>query len=348
MFRFAHPEYLNYLFIIPLLAGLIWFIYTRKMKQVRAFGNQQTIIKLIDQHSRYKFFVKYGLILIAIAVLIISYADPQIGTKFEEVTRQGVDLIVALDVSNSMKAEDIQPNRLESAKRELIQLINNLKGDRIGIIVFAGDSYTQLPLTTDYNAALLLTEIIDVDIVPKPGTAIGSAIELARMSFAKDEGKYKAMIVITDGENHEDDAVKEAKDAAKENIVIHTIGMGLQQGAPIPIRENGQQVGFRKDRDGNVILTKLDEGTLREIAAATSGKYVHATNAQNDLAAIFGEIERMEKKEYGTKQFTDYEDRFQYFVAAGLLLLIAEIFTSEKRNKFLTRFALFNPSKKIS
>lgn len=345
MFRFARPEYLPYLFVIPVLAGMVWFIYLKKIKQFRAFGNHHMILRLVDEHSRYKYFFKSGLVLVAIALLIISYARPQIGTKFEEVTRQGVDLIVALDVSYSMKAEDIQPNRLESAKRELTQLINSLKGDRIGIIVFAGDAYTQLPLTTDYSAALLLADIIDVDLVPKPGTAIGSAIDLARQSFKKDEGKYKAMVIITDGENHEDDAIKAAKDAAKENIVIHTIGMGSREGAPIPVRADGQQVGFKKDRDGNSVVTKLDEASLQEIAAATGGRYIRATNAQNDLATIFGEIEKMEKKEFGTKQFTDYEDRFQYFVAGALLLLISEVLTSEKKNKYLTKFSLFNATK---
>lgn len=344
MLRFAHAEYLQYLFIIPVFAGIIWFIYQRKIRQLRSFGNQSTVLKLVEEYSPYKYFVKYGLILSAIALLIVGWADPQVGTKFEEVTRQGVDLMIALDVSNSMKAEDIKPNRLESAKQEMLQLINNLRGDRIGIIVFAGDGYTQLPLTTDYNAALLMTEIIDVDIVPKPGTAIGSAIDLARKSFAKDEGKYKALIVITDGENHEDDAVQAAKHAASENIIVHTIGMGSREGAPIPVRSDGQQVGFRKDRDGNVVLTKLDEQALQEIAAATGGKYVRATNVQNDLQVIFGEIEKMEKKEFGTKQFTEYEDRFQYLVAAAILVLIAELLTSEKRIKFLTRFALFNAS----
>ena len=342
MFRFAHSEYLIFLVVLPLLAAAVYFFYRQKKRLLQSFGIPGTISRLVDDESRYKYFFKWGLIILAIGVLIVGYANPQVGTKFEEVTRQGVDLIVAIDVSNSMKAEDIKPNRLESAKQELLQLINNLQGDRIGIIVFAGDAYTQLPLSTDYNAALLMTEIIDVDIVPRPGTAIGSAIALARKSFAKDEGKYKAMIIITDGENHEDDAVKEAKEAAAEHIIVHTIGMGSPEGAPIPIRnQEGQQVGYRQDREGQTVLTKLNEQVLLETAGAAQGQYIRATNAQNDLRAIFSEIEKMEKKEFGTKQFTEYEDRFQYLVGFAILLLLAEVLTSEKKNKFLMRFSLF-------
>ncbi len=342
MFRFAHPEHLPWLLLLIPLAALMILLARMRLRRIRAFGVPETVLRLIDGNSRYKFLVKHALFLAACGLFLLAWARPQLGTKFEEVKRQGVDLIVALDVSYSMKAEDIKPSRLESAKRELSELIDQLKGDRVGIILFAGDAYTQLPLTTDYHAALLLTDIIDCDMVPKPGTAIGSAIDLARNSFTKGEGKYKAMIIITDGENHEDDAVAAAKHAAKENIIIHTIGMGSPGGAPIPVRENGVQTGYRTDREGNVILTRLDEKGLEEIAAATGGTYIRATNTRNDLAAVFGEIERMEKKEFGSKQFTDYEDRFQIPVAAGLLLLLLELLLSEKRNRAMARFALFN------
>jgi Ca-activated chloride channel family protein len=259
------------------------------------------------------------------------------------VKRQGVDLIVALDVSASMLAQDIRPSRIDAAKREMTSLIERLTGDRIGIIVFAGDSYTQLPLTTDYGAATMLSDIISVGSAPTPGTAIGSAIKLATESFEKEEGKYKAMIIITDGENHEDDAVEAAKDAASKGIVVHCIGMGSPEGAPIPNGEGGANEGFKSGPDGGKILTKLDESALKSIAEVTGGSYVRASNAHDDLAAVFSEVEKMEKKEFGTKQFTNYEDRFQYPLGLAMLVLMLELFLSEKRSRFLSRFRIFAP-----
>lgn len=341
MLRFAHPEYLTYLFALPVLAAALWFIWHLKKKGMTIFGERATVIRLIDQRSRVKFWLRGSIFILAIASLIVAYANPQLGTKFEEVTRSGIDLIVAIDVSNSMLAEDIKPNRITAAKRELMTLINRLKGDRIGIIVFAGSGYTQLPLTSDYSAALMLSDIITVGSAPTAGTAIGSAIELARESFSKEENQYKALIVITDGENHEDDPVSSAKKAVEEGIVIHTIGMGSPEGAPIPIHSGGQTTGFKTDEEGRTILTKLDAKILVEIAEAAGGTFTQATNARDNLGAVFSEIEKMEKKEFGTKQFTAYEDRFQYLVAFALLLLIVEFILSEKRNKFLARFSIF-------
>jgi Ca-activated chloride channel family protein len=290
-----------------------------------------------------KFWLLSGLLLFAIAALIVAWANPLIGTKFEKVTRSGIDLIVAIDVSSSMNAEDIKPNRIRAAKREMQNLINNLQGDRIGIIVFSGNAYTQLPLTTDYSAALMLTDVITTGMAPTPGTAIGSAINLARESFEKEEGKYKAMVIITDGENHEDDPVEAAKEAADAGIVIHTIGMGSTEGAPIPVYVNGQARGFKKDENGDMVLSRLDVRTLREIAQATGGSFTQAVSGRDNLATVFGEIEKMEKKEFGTRQFTDFEDRFQYLVGLALLLLVAELLISEKRNRFLSRFSVFTP-----
>jgi Ca-activated chloride channel family protein len=197
MIKFAHPEYFIYLLLLPAIAAALWFAWFLKQRGIRAYGDQRSILALIDRHSRVKYWLRGGIMLLAIAVLVSAYANPLIGTKFEEVTRSGIDMIVAIDVSASMRAEDIQPNRISAARKELQNLINNLKGDRIGIIVFSGDAYTQLPLTSDYSAALMLTDVIDAGMAPTPGTAIGSAIELARESFRKEEGKYKAMVVIT-------------------------------------------------------------------------------------------------------------------------------------------------------
>jgi len=344
MIKFAHPEYLQYLFALPLVALVLWTAWYLKRRSIRKYGERSTVLRMVPARSRVKFLLRGSILLLAFAALIVAYANPKVGTKFEEVTRSGIDLIVAVDVSSSMRAEDIQPNRISAAKKELQNLINNLKGDRIGIIVFSGEAYTQLPLTSDYNAALMLTDVITTGIAPRPGTAIGSAIDLARKSFEKEEGKYKAMVIITDGENHEDDPVSAAKEAADEGIVIHTIGMGSLEGAPIPVAENDRRQGFKRGPGGEMVLSRLDAETLREIARVTGGSFTQALSGRDNLATVFEQIESMEKKEFGTKQFTDFEDRFQYLLLLAIVLLIAEVLISETRNRFLSRFSLFAPN----
>jgi Ca-activated chloride channel family protein len=344
MIQFAHPEYLTYLFALPALAVLLWLARVLRNRRLRSYGDRNTLHRMIPGRSRVKYWLRGTLFTLAVGILIVAFANPKIGTKFEEVTRSGIDLIVAVDVSSSMRAEDIQPNRISAAKKELQNLVNNLKGDRIGIIVFAGDGYTQLPLTSDYNAALMLTDVITTGSAPTPGTAIGAAIDLARESFKEEEGKYKAMVIITDGENHEDDPVSAASDAATEGIVIHTIGMGSLEGAPIPDGPQDKPQGFKKNAAGELVLSRLDAETLREIAEVTGGSFTQALSGRDNLATVFEQIERMEKKEFGTKQFTDFEDRFQYLLALGIFLLIAELLISETRNRFLSRFSIFAPN----
>lgn len=341
MIRFAHSEYLVALALVPVL--IVVFVWALRMRRqaLRRFGNPKMMEQLMPSSGRYKQSIKFSLAASALAFLILGIANPQIGTKLEEVKREGVDIMIALDVSNSMRAEDLRPNRLENAKQEISRMIDNLHNDRIGLIVFGGESYLQLPLTTDYSAARLILSTLDVDIVPVPGTAIGSAITLAMKSFAEGEKKHKAIIVITDGENHEDDAIAAAKDAAADGAVVHTIGMGLPEGAPIPVYQANVQVGFKKDADGNTVVTKLDEQGLQQIAEAANGRYIRASNQQNELEAILKEIQSMEKKEFGTKMFTEYEDRFQYLLAAALALLLAEFFVSERKSRWFLRWKLF-------
>ncbi len=344
MLKFAHPEYLWYLLLLPAVASLFWLVWMLKRRKVRAMGEPAIMYRMVDERSKVKYWLRSSILLLSGALLVLAFANPRIGTKFEEVKRMGIDLIVALDVSASMRARDIAPSRIQSAKRGLQQVIERLRGDRIGIIIFAGEAYTQLPLTTDYGAAAMLTDIIDIGSAPTPGTAIGSAITLAMQSFEKDEGRNKAMIIITDGENHEDDAVAAAKEAAGKGIVIHTIGMGSPEGAPIPTGDGSWSTAFKLDTDGNPVLTRLDEKTLEAVAEAAGGAYRRASNTRDDISAVFTEIEKMEKKEYGAKQFTSFEDRFQYPLAAAILLLLIEAAMSEKRNRFLSRFKVFAPT----
>ena len=277
--------------------------------------------------------------------LLIGLANLQFGTKVEEVKREGIDLMIALDVSNSMLAEDLSPNRLERSKRAIFQLIQKLHNDRLGIIVFAGDAYVQLPITTDYSSAKLFLETIGTDIVPTQGTSIGAAINLAMESFDFENGTSKSIIVITDGENHEDDAKEAASEASAKDVLVHTIGMGSEKGGPIPVYKNGAQIDFRKDNQGNTVVTKLNETMLKEIAAAGNGSYVRASNANAGLGIVMEEIDKMEKKEFGSKSFKDYEDRFQIFLIISLILIIIEYFLSNRRTSKLDGVNLFETKK---
>ena len=341
MIRFAHTEYLYALTLLPVLLILFWWALQMRKRGLSRFGNPLLLEMLMPSVSRYKRMTKFFVAFSALAILILGAANPQIGTKMEEVKREGVDIIIALDVSNSMKAEDIKPNRFESAKQEISHMIDKFQNDRLGLIVFAGDSYLQLPLTTDYSAARLILSTVDVDVVPIPGTAIGSAIKLAMKSFAAGEKKHKVIIIISDGENHEDDAIAAAKDANTEGVIIHTIGMGSPDGVPIPIYEGNTQTGYKKDESGNTVLTKLDEQGMRQIAEAGGGIYIRATNQQDEMDAVFKEIQSMEKKEFGAKVFTEYEDRFQYFLTVAILLLILEFFISERKNRWMAKWKFF-------
>lgn len=280
----------------------------------------------------------------ALASIIIGVARPQFGSKLKTEKRKGIELIIALDVSNSMMAEDIQPNRLERAKRAISQLVDKLSNDKIGLIVFAGDAYTQLPITADYVSAKLFLNAINPQMVPTQGTAIGAAIELGMKSFNPQFAGSKAMIIITDGENHEDDAVGAAAAAAKEGIVVYTIGMGLPQGAPIPDFSNGIKT-YRKDKSGNTVVTKLDEAMLQQIAQAGKGAYIRANNAQVGLNSLFNEVNKMEKSELEAQVYADYDDKFQYFIGFGLLLILLDFMILERKNKYLKNFKLFGDEK---
>jgi len=341
MIRFAHTEYF-YALLLVLLFVIIYLVYNRwKRHAKKRFGDEHVISGLMPNESEFKPLIKFILILIAFIFLVFGLIDPQIGSKLEKVKREGIDLMLALDVSNSMLAEDIKPNRLERAKMAISTLIDRLQGDRIGIVIFAGNAYKQLPLTTDYSAAKLFLSAVDTKIVPTQGTAIGEAIDMATKSFDNQEHN-KAIIVITDGENHEDDAVSAAKKAAEKGIKVFTIGMGLPEGAPIPLYNNyGSQTGFKKDSKGQTVITKLDEDMLRQIAAAGNGAYARANNASTGLNKIFDDLSQIQKKEIETKQFTDYEHRFQIYLALALIFLVLELLISTRKSRWAQKFDFF-------
>ncbi len=345
MIRFAHILYLYGLIAIPIIILLFLLMKFWKKRALRTFGDTLILNKLFPDVSNTKIAWKMIIFSLAYAMVVIGIADPQVGTKLEEVKRSGIDIIIAIDVSNSMKCEDIKPSRIERAKQSVSRLIDKLQNDRIGLIVFAGKAYVQLPLTTDFAAAKLLLSTVDCDLIPTQGTAIGNAIELAQKSLVEKEKKYKCLILITDGENHEDDAITAAKAATEEGIVIHTVGMGTVEGGPIPVYQGGVRTGFRKDNEGHVVGTKLDASMMQQLAAAGNGTFVRASNSDDALSTIMKEINRMEKKKYGEKEYSQYEDRFQLFFSAAFILLLIEFLMSERRNKWVAKINLFGENK---
>ena len=345
MIRFAHTEYFYLLLLIPVFIGLYLAWNSWRKKALKRFGDIKVIQVMMPRYSSTKPMTKFIILLIAFIFFVVGIADPQVGSRLEKVKREGIDLFLVLDVSNSMLAEDIKPDRLDRAKMAISRLIDKLQGDRIGIVVFAGHAYKQLPLTTDYSAAKLFLSAVDTKIVPSQGTAIGEAINMAVTSF-DDTQHNKAIVVITDGENHEDDAVSAAKAATEKGIKVFTIGMGLPEGAPIPLFDrNGNRLGFKKDRQGKTVVTKLDEDMLRKIAAAGEGSYVRANNATTGLSKVLGDINQIQKEEIETRQFTDYEDRFQIFLALALILLFSELLIANRRGKLADKLDFFGKEK---
>ncbi len=348
MIRFVHTEYLYALLLLPLLAAVYWYLARARGKAMERFGHQPTLAQIAGGASRTKRFMKFVILVLAVALTVVGLANPQVGTRMEEVKLEGVDIFIVLDVSLSMKAEDIKPSRLEKAKLEIRNLIERLAGDRIGLIVFAGEAYTQFPLTTDYSAANLFLDAVDVDVVPQPGTSIGGAIQKAMESFDFKEQTTKVVVIITDGEDTEGNSYEAADDAAKKGILIYTVGLGTTGGAPIPMyNASGQQVDFKRDRAGNVVVTKLDEAALERIAMAGSGKYFRGTSSQDELEEIYKNINALQKKEFGVKQFTDFEDRFQYFLLPAGLLLLVELLITENKSRLLARWNLLRREEEV-
>jgi Ca-activated chloride channel family protein len=341
MLRFANIEFLWALAVIPLLILMFYVVSSWKKNALSKLGDRKVVDLIIPEVSFSRPWLKFILFIIAYALLVVGIADPRIGSKMEEVKQKSADLMILLDVSNSMLAQDISPSRLENAKRSIAQLIDNLHNDRIGIIVFAGEAYVQLPVTTDYSAAKLFLNTISPDMVPTQGTAIGSAIDLGMRSFDFENGTGKAMIVITDGENHEDDAVAAAKSAADKDVMINVIGIGSLEGAPIPIYENGQEKGFHTDSLGKQVLSKLNEEMGKEVAAAGKGAYVRATNANSGMGIVMDQIGKVQRKTVDSRNFKDYEDRFQFFLGLALLVLMLEFFISSRKSLRLSNVKLF-------
>ncbi|MDR2918295.1 MAG: VWA domain-containing protein [Tannerella sp.] len=339
MFRFANPDFLYLLLILPIL--IVFYIYTliSRRKAIKRYGDPKLISQLMPEVSLKRQHLKFWLMFGAITVAIFVIAGPQFGSKLETVKKQGVEIMVCMDVSNSMLAEDISPNRLEKAKQMLSRMTDGFSNDKVGLIVFAGDAFTQLPITSDYISAKMFLSSINPSMVSSQGTAIGAAINLAMRSFTPNEASGKTILLITDGENHEGDAIKAAQSAASKNVKINVIGIGSPQGAPIPISGTNN---FMKDAEGNVVVTHLNEQMCQEIAAAGQGMYVRADNTNSALKAIQNELDKMDKTELDSKVYSEYDEQFQLLAWIVLILLIIEFLMLERKNRIFRKIKLFS------
>jgi len=338
MFRFANPDFLYLLFILPVI--VMFYIYSlfARRKTIKKYGNPQLLSELMPEVSTKRQNLKFWLLFGAITIVIFVISGPQFGSKLETVKRQGVEIMICLDVSNSMLAEDVSPNRLERAKQMLSRLTDGFTDDKVGLIVFAGDAFTQLPITSDYISAKMFMSSINPSMVSTQGTAIGSAINLALRSFTPSETTDKTIIIITDGENHEGDAIRVAQNAAERNIRVNVVGIGLPQGAPIPIGNND----FMRDREGSVVISRLNEQMGQEIAAAGKGIYVRADNTNSALRALRSELDKMNATEMDSKAYTAYDEQFQTLAWFVLVLLVLEFLIMERQNRIFRKVKLFS------
>lgn len=341
-FRFEHTDYLFLLLLLPVILIIFWLMQRKGKRNLVLWMNQNHHKTMLPMASGTRKILKLIISLVAFSALVFAIAKPQFGSKLTDIKRQGVEIIIALDVSNSMLAEDIQPNRLANAKRAISRLIDQLENDKIGLIVFAGDAYIQLPITTDFGAAKLFLSSVNTDIVPRQGTSIAAAIKLASRSFSPEEGMSRALIILTDGEDHEEGALEASRAAAEKGITVHTIGMGLIKGAPIPLINQYGQKDYRKDYDGNIVVSKLDEKMLQEIAMAGKGIYIRTSNSRSALNTLFTEINKMEKQEIEARVYSEYEEQFQFPIAVAIILLLAEFFILSRKNRWLSRIRIEN------
>lgn len=346
MYQIEEPSYFIYLAIIPVIFVVFLLVLWWKKRKQLQLADSRLFKKLSPDNSTFKSVLKFIVLSLAIALLIIALTNPKMGTKLETVKRQGVDIVFALDVSKSMLAEDIAPSRLDKAKQIVTKIIDKLGSDRIGIIIYAGNSYPLLPITTDHAAAKMFLQNANPDMVSSQGTAINEAIERAITYFDNDEQTNRFLFIVSDGEDHEENTIELAQAATNEGIKIYTIGVGTEKGGPIPIKSNNVVIEYKKDNKGEVVITQMKPQVLADIAAQGKGSYINGNKTQKTIEIIEDLLVKAEKSEFETKQFSDYKDQFQWFLGFGLLFLIIDIFLLEKKTKWIQKLNLFNESKK--
>jgi len=330
------------LLVIPVLLLLFILLQVWRKSAQRKFADKFLLTKLSPNQSLFKSVLKVIVLSLAFACLAIALVNPKVGTKLETVKREGVDIVFAVDVSKSMLAEDIAPNRLDKSKQLVTQIINNLASDRIGIIAYAGKAFPQLPITTDYAAAKMFLSNMNTDMLSSQGTAINEAINLAKTYFDDEEETNRVLIIISDGEDHSDVAADVAEEASEEGIRIFTIGVGDVKGGPIPIKRNGIVLNYKKDKEGETVITKLNEETLKTIASEANGVYINGRNTNDVVDEIRDILNKMDKTEFEAKQFADFKDQFQWFLSLGIFFLLIDIFLLERKTGWLKKLNLFN------
>jgi len=340
MYRLEHPEYLHVLWLVPLLfVGFLLYRNWQKRTQ-KGWGEAAMLKSMASESSQSKPWLKLFYINLAIIFLGIGLSNPQVGTKMETVKRMGVDLVFALDVSKSMLAEDVVPSRLEKAKYLIGKSLDELGGDRVGIIAYAGKAYPLLPITTDYTAAKLALSGASPDFIPTPGTALDQALEYSLGYFDPQSPASKVLVILSDGEDHEENWKEELDRVNEQGIKVLTIGLGTTQGGPIPEKQGKSIVGYKRDENNEVVITRLNDQIMREIAKRTNGTYVDGSNTNNTLKAITETISGLNQAEIEEQVFTDYEDQFQWFLGAALLLLLLDLLTAERKSKWMARWGL--------
>lgn len=348
MIQLDEKIYFYLLAVIPLMVALFIAQQLWKKRVQRRFAEPRLLKRLAPEMSQFKPALKLLVLLAGLAFLIIGLVNPKIGTRLETIKREGVDIVFAVDVSKSMLAEDIAPNRLEKAKRLVSEIINSLASDRIGIIAYAGQAFPQLPITTDYGAAKMFLQSMNTEMLSSQGTAIGDAIELASTYYDDAEQTNRVLFIVSDGEDHSEGSLTDAVElAVEEGVQIFTIGVGTAKGGPIPLKRNGVVESLKKDSEGQVVITKLDEPMLVQIAEEGNGEYINGTSTEKAVAYIKDQLNQMDKKEFEAKQYAEYKDQFQWFLGIGLLLLFLDIFLLERKTQWLKKLDLFNENEEI-
>lgn len=343
MIQLDEKVYFYLLAIVPVVIVLFVLLHIWKKRTQKTFADSSLLKRLTPDKSDYKSTLKLLFFLLGISFLTLGLVNPKIGTKLETIKREGVDIVFAVDVSKSMLAEDIAPNRLEKAKRLVSEIINQLASDRIGIIAYAGQAFPQLPITTDYGAAKMFLQGMSTDMLTSQGTAIDAAIDLATTYYDDEEQTNRVLFIVSDGEDHSEGSTLDAVERAlEEGIIIYTIGVGKEKGAPIPIKRNGVVESLKKDSQGEVVITRLNEKVLKDIANEGKGEYIDGSNTEEAVEFIKEQLNQMDKKEFEAKQFAEYKDQFQWFLGAGLVFLFLDIFILDRKTKWLRKLNLFN------
>ena len=342
MYQLEENIWLWAFIIIPMMLIIYLWTYFWKKRIQKGFGSSIVLKRLSPDLSFFKSTLKFVVLCLAISFLIIGLVNPKIGTKLETIKREGVDIVFAIDVSKSMLAEDVAPNRLEKSKQLVTQIINNLASDRVGIIAYAGKAFPQLPITTDYASAKMFLQSMNTDMLSSQGTAIDEAIQLSRNYYDDDEQTNRVLIIISDGEDHNDLSVEVAETASEEGIKIYTIGVGSEKGEPIPLKRNGVVMSYKKDQNNETVITRLNQETLRTIANNANGDYINGNQTADVVKQIRDALNAMDKKEFEAKEFAEYKDQFQWFLGIGLFFLILDILFLERKTAWLKRLNLFN------